>query len=223
MITWVDPVTRGCWSALGDRPSLVASVAGPRRGRSRPAARAQRREYKIGYSNGGSVGNGFREEQVCTAKAQAEASGEVAELTTIHRDTDAAGQLSDIRDLIAKGVDAIVFNPNDPDALNPALTEAHATRASRPSRSTRTSPIRTPTTCTTTRSSTRSSAPSGCSTSSAARAPSGTCAVCRPPGRLRPRHRVQERRSRTTRASPSSTADGVFTGWDPADHHPADQ
>lgn len=82
--------------------------------------------YAIGYSNGGGVGNGFREEQVCTAKAEALASGQVSELTTIHRNTDAAGQLSDIRDLVAAGVDAIVFNPNDPEALNPALEEANA-------------------------------------------------------------------------------------------------
>jgi ribose transport system substrate-binding protein len=81
-------------------------------------------DYHIGYSNGGGVGNGFREEQVCTAKAEALASGSVSELTTIHRNTDAAGQLSDIRDLIAADVDAIVFNPNDTDALNPALEEA---------------------------------------------------------------------------------------------------
>jgi len=82
--------------------------------------------YKIGYSNAGGVGNGFREEQVCTAKAEALASGQVSEMTTIHRVTDAAGQLQDIRDLIAAGVDAIVFNPNDPAALNPALDEAKA-------------------------------------------------------------------------------------------------
>jgi ribose transport system substrate-binding protein len=82
--------------------------------------------YRIGYSNGGGVGNGFREEQVCTAKAEALASGQVADLITIHRNTDAAGQLSDIRDLIAADVDAIVFNPNDPEALNPALEEANA-------------------------------------------------------------------------------------------------
>lgn len=82
--------------------------------------------YRIGYSNGLGVGNGFREEQVCTAKAEALASGQVSELVTIHRVTDAAGQLSDIRDLIAAGVDAIVFNPNDPNALNPALEEAQA-------------------------------------------------------------------------------------------------
>jgi ribose transport system substrate-binding protein len=82
--------------------------------------------YSIGYSNGGGVGNGFREEQVCTAKAEALASGAVSELVTIHRNTDAAGQLQDIRDLIAADVDAIVFNPNDPDALSPALDEAKA-------------------------------------------------------------------------------------------------
>ena len=82
-------------------------------------------QYHIGYSNGAGVGNGFREEQVCTANAEALASGRVSELTTIHRNTDAAGQLSDLRDLIAADVDAIVFNPNDPDALTPALEEAH--------------------------------------------------------------------------------------------------
>ena len=95
---------------------------------SGPAASggAAKAPYSIGYSNGGGVGNGFREEQVCTAKAQAKASGQVSELTTIHRNTDAAGQLSDVRTLISQKVNAIVFNPNDPDALNPALAEAHA-------------------------------------------------------------------------------------------------
>ncbi len=89
-------------------------------------ASAAAKSYVIGYSNGGGVGNGFREEQVCTAKAQAKASGQVTNLNVIHRNTDAAGQLSDIRSLIAAGVNAIVFNPNDPSALNPALAEAKA-------------------------------------------------------------------------------------------------
>jgi ribose transport system substrate-binding protein len=84
--------------------------------------------FTIGYSNAGGVGNGFREEQVCTAKAEAAALGPdkiVTPITVIHRNTDAAGQLSDLRDLISKGVNALVFNPNDTDALNPALAEAH--------------------------------------------------------------------------------------------------
>ena len=48
------------------------------------------------------------------------------DLIVKHRNTDAAGQAADIRDLVAAGVDAIVFNPNDPAALNPALQEAKA-------------------------------------------------------------------------------------------------
>jgi ribose transport system substrate-binding protein len=87
-----------------------------------PAAKT----FTIGYSNGGGVGNGFREEQLCTARAQAAAAGNVSKITVTSRNTDAAGQLQDIRDLIAKGVNAIVFNPNDPKALNPALAEAKA-------------------------------------------------------------------------------------------------
>ncbi|HYO43535.1 MAG TPA: substrate-binding domain-containing protein, partial [Candidatus Limnocylindrales bacterium] len=90
------------------------------------APSAEAKMWKIGYSNAGGVGNGFREEQVCTAKAEALASGQVSELTVIHQNADAAGQLQQIRDLIAKDVDAIVFNPNDPDALTPALEEAKA-------------------------------------------------------------------------------------------------
>jgi ribose transport system substrate-binding protein len=83
--------------------------------------------FTLGYSNGGGVGNGFREEQVCTAKAQwAALGGSASNLTVIHRNTDAAGQLADLRSLIAKNVNAIVFNPNDPKALNPALAEANA-------------------------------------------------------------------------------------------------
>ncbi|HET9755934.1 MAG TPA: substrate-binding domain-containing protein [Candidatus Limnocylindrales bacterium] len=93
---------------------------------SESASASAAAQYHIGYSNGGGVGNGFREEQVCTAKAEALASGQVSKLTQIHRNTDAAGQLQDIRDLIAADVDAIVFNPNDPDALTPALDEAKA-------------------------------------------------------------------------------------------------
>jgi ribose transport system substrate-binding protein len=108
-------------------PSAAApSEAAPSEAAPSEAAQSEAMSYRIGYSNGGGVGNGFREEQVCTAKAEALASGMVSELITIHRDTDAAGQLQDIRDLIAADVDAIVFNPNSPDALNPALEEAAA-------------------------------------------------------------------------------------------------
>jgi ribose transport system substrate-binding protein len=109
--------------------ALIAAACSSTGGSAAPSSggSASASKYTIGYSNGGGVGNGFREEQVCTAKAQAKAAGiPAAGLTVIHRNTDAAGQLADIRTLIAKGVNAIVFNPNDPKALNPALAEAAA-------------------------------------------------------------------------------------------------
>lgn len=80
-------------------------------------------EYTIGVSNT-VQGNGWREEMVCAMKAQALASGKVASLNIAHRNTDAAGQLEDIRNLIAAGVDAIVVNPSSPEGINPALKEA---------------------------------------------------------------------------------------------------
>jgi ribose transport system substrate-binding protein len=119
--------TGGGTAAPASEPPAASEPAASAPAASEPAASAPAGgSYKIGYSNGGGVGNGFREEQVCTAKAEALASGQVSELVVIHRNTDAAGQLQDIRDLIAEDVDAIVFNPNDPDALTPALQEAQA-------------------------------------------------------------------------------------------------
>ena len=80
--------------------------------------------YTIGFTNPGGVGNGWREAMLCSAKAQAVKAGNVSKVTIIHRDTDAPGQLSDIRTLIAQGVNAIIINPSGPDALNPAIKEA---------------------------------------------------------------------------------------------------
>ena len=84
---------------------------------------AQDDGYVIGVSNN-VQGNGWREEMICSIKAQAAASGEVAELNIAHRNTDPAGQLEDIRNLITAGVDAIIVNPSDQEALNPAVKEA---------------------------------------------------------------------------------------------------
>ena len=90
------------------------------------AASAAAGKYHIGFANGGGVGNGWRESSICSVQAQSAASGKVAKVTVINHDTDAAGQLTDIRDLIAAKVDAIIINPNDPKALNPAIAEAIA-------------------------------------------------------------------------------------------------
>lgn len=81
--------------------------------------------YTIGVSNT-VQGNGWREEMICAMRAQALVEGDVSNLIVAHRNTDSAGQLEDINNLIEAGVDAIVLNPSNPDALNSALDEAMA-------------------------------------------------------------------------------------------------
>ena len=87
------------------------------------AGMAHAEGYKIGISNT-VQGNGWREEMVCAMKAEALASGKVESLNIAHRNTDAAGQLEDIRNLIQAGVNAIVVNPANADGINAAIKEA---------------------------------------------------------------------------------------------------
>ena len=84
---------------------------------------AAAQDYTMGISNT-VQGNGWREEMICAMKAQALDSGEVASLNIAHRNTDAAGQLEDVRNLIEAGVDAIVLNPANPEGINSAIADA---------------------------------------------------------------------------------------------------
>jgi len=105
----------------------LAIVAGACSGGSTPSPSAGGgATYTIGFSNSFGIGNGFREEQLCTAKAQALASGQVSSGTWTHQKEETYPQLQQIRDLVAKNPSAIVFNPLDKEALNPALDEAQA-------------------------------------------------------------------------------------------------
>jgi hypothetical protein len=80
--------------------------------------------YKIGISNT-VQGNGWREEMVCAMKAAGAGLGQGRKsLNIAHRNTDAAGQLEDIRNLIQAGVNAIVVNPANADGINAAIKEA---------------------------------------------------------------------------------------------------
>lgn len=87
------------------------------------AIHASAENYTIGVSNT-VQGNGWREQMICAIRAQAKVSGQVDELVVAHRNTDAAGQIEDIQNLVESGVDAIVINPTNPDAINDALNAA---------------------------------------------------------------------------------------------------
>jgi len=81
--------------------------------------------YKVGVSNT-LTGNGWRDEMICSIKAQGKASGVVTQVTIANRNGGPAEQIADLRNLISAGVNAIVLNPSDRDALNPVIKDAAA-------------------------------------------------------------------------------------------------
>ena len=87
------------------------------------AATGAASSFDVGVSNT-LQGNGWREQMICSINAEAKASGKVAKVTTVNRNTDTAGQIEDMRTLISAGVDIIVLNPTSDVALNPVIKEA---------------------------------------------------------------------------------------------------
>jgi ribose transport system substrate-binding protein len=80
-------------------------------------------KYVVGVSNT-LIGNGWREEMICSIKAQAEASGLVSKVIVANRNGGPAEQIADLRNLISAGVNAIILNPSDREALNPVIKQA---------------------------------------------------------------------------------------------------
>src|SRR6201985_2972707 len=82
-------------------------------------------KYVVGVSNT-LIGNGWREEMICSVKAEAEASGLVSKVIVANRNGGPSEQIADIRNLISAGANAIIINPSDREALNPVIKQAAA-------------------------------------------------------------------------------------------------
>src|SRR6266480_4504381 len=108
------------WVALLVALSAVAVVAGITATASPAKKQAS---YVIGVSNT-LVGNGWREEMICSVKAQALASGKVTSVKVANRNGGPAEQNADLRNLISAGANAIVVNPSSPSALNAVIAQA---------------------------------------------------------------------------------------------------
>jgi len=74
------------------------------------------------------TGNGFREEMICSIKAQAKASGRRLQVIP-PTDDRPQGQIADVRNLISAGVNVIVMKPSDRSALD-TVSRRLLTRAS---------------------------------------------------------------------------------------------
>src|SRR5215471_19274116 len=81
------------------------------------------KQYVVGVSNT-LVGNGWREEMVCSIKAEALASGKVSKIILANRNGGPSEQIADLRNLISAGVNIIIVNPSDRKALDPVIKQA---------------------------------------------------------------------------------------------------
>ena len=80
-------------------------------------------DFVIGVSNT-LAGNGWREQMICSVKAQALASGKVSKVIAISKNGGPTEQIQDLQNLISQGADAIIVNPSDREKLNPVIEEA---------------------------------------------------------------------------------------------------
>src|SRR5829696_5160376 len=109
-------------AGIGGIAAAAAALAFVTDGSAKPQAPAK---YVLGVSNT-LVGNGWREEMICSVKAQALASGRVSRVIVANRNGGPAEQSADIRNLISAGANAIIINPSSATALNPVIQQAAA-------------------------------------------------------------------------------------------------
>src|SRR5258707_5883212 len=80
-------------------------------------------KFVIGGSNT-HIGNSWREEFVCSIKAEALASGLVSKIVLANREAGPSEQIADLRTLISAGVNTIIINPSDRKAAHPGIQQA---------------------------------------------------------------------------------------------------
>ncbi len=106
-------------AACGSSSSSSSSTSGsPSSGNKGP--------FLIGVSNG-FVDSEWRTQMISdlqSANAQYMKQGLTKDLVIVSSDVDVQGQAQQIRNLINRGVNAIIVDPNSPSALNPVIKEA---------------------------------------------------------------------------------------------------
>src|ERR1700750_106209 len=88
-----------------------------------PAGVASAAEQFLSGVSNTHIGNSWREEFVCSIKAEALASGLVSKVILANREAGPSEQIADLRTLISAGVNAIIINPSDEKALNGVIKQ----------------------------------------------------------------------------------------------------
>ena len=106
-----------------NRFSGIAAFALIAAGAAAPTGASAAQQFVIGVSNT-HIGNSWREEFVCSIKAEALASGLVSKVILANREAGPSEQIADLRTMISAGVNAIIINPSDEKALNGVIKAA---------------------------------------------------------------------------------------------------
>lgn len=116
-------IAAGCGS--GGSANTASSASGGNAGASGGSSGSSGGKYTIGVSNT-VVGNGWREEMICSVKVQSAVSGDVSKVIVSDQNGAAPDQIAAIRTLISSGVNAIIADPADAQALNSVIAQAKA-------------------------------------------------------------------------------------------------
>jgi len=121
----VTAVASACGGSSGSSSTSAATAGGASSasGGGATSAAPGGKKYVVGVSNT-LQGNGWREEMVCSIKAQAKVSGQVSKLIVANKTEGTPQQIADIRNLISAGANIIIVNPSSPTALNGVIKEA---------------------------------------------------------------------------------------------------
>jgi ribose transport system substrate-binding protein len=127
LLALVLPILAACGAtpSAGTEATAAPAPAAGGEATAAPAAGGQG-PFTIGISNG-FVGSEWRTQMIQNLQdvnAEYKAAGLTTDLVIESADTDVPGQIQQIRNLISKGVNAIIINPNDIQALNPVIKEA---------------------------------------------------------------------------------------------------
>jgi ribose transport system substrate-binding protein len=122
LITALAIIATACGGGDGTTPDPASDDPAADEPSDEPAADET---FTIGVSNT-LVGNGWREQMICAIKAEALASEVVDKVVVLNRNGGPTEQIADLENLISQGVDAIILNPTDRDALNSVIESAIA-------------------------------------------------------------------------------------------------
>jgi ribose transport system substrate-binding protein len=87
------------------------------------ASSAHAAGWTIGFAND-LIGNGWREEMICSAKVEASLSTTPVKVIVQENQLQTAVMISQIRNMISQHVNAIIIDPPDATSLNPVIHQA---------------------------------------------------------------------------------------------------